>query len=214
VACFRGGYHVLAIDLEGTRSADWLTLGGSRVVLKYRVPFSRKKKNGPYLDRNSSAMYSKAPSRGLCAETVGLVRFHAASASSAQDCVLWFSERASGAAMSTHFEQPPTPFVPASMRPDKESSRPDFAMAVFTGHLWIEEEKKFEFNHGYANHLPAKRRLRFVLQPDDDHVDEVNDPLVTTIALRRWVPVEMHFVCVRRIAVWAARRISDNGMPH
>ena len=41
-----GGYKILAIDLEGTEVADWLTAKGiTCVLLKYRVPFS-----GPYMD--------------------------------------------------------------------------------------------------------------------------------------------------------------------
>jgi acetyl esterase/lipase len=36
-----GGYTILAIDLEGTEVADWLTSKGiTCVLLKYRVPFS------------------------------------------------------------------------------------------------------------------------------------------------------------------------------
>jgi acetyl esterase/lipase len=35
-----GGYKILAIDLEGTEVADWLTSKGiTCVLLKYRVPF-------------------------------------------------------------------------------------------------------------------------------------------------------------------------------
>src|SRR4051794_23882921 len=42
-----GGYHVLAIDLEGTEVCEWLASQGiTGVLLKYRVPFS-----GPHWDR-------------------------------------------------------------------------------------------------------------------------------------------------------------------
>ncbi len=39
LVCPGGGYHILALDLEGTEVADWLNgLGITAVVLKYRVP--------------------------------------------------------------------------------------------------------------------------------------------------------------------------------
>src|SRR5207302_2181947 len=52
-----GGYRILAIDLEGTEVADWLTSKGiTCVLLKYRVPFS-----GPYMDEQRGRVYPKAP---------------------------------------------------------------------------------------------------------------------------------------------------------
>jgi acetyl esterase/lipase len=71
-----GGYKILAIDLEGTEVADWLTSKGiTCVLLKYRVPFS-----GPYWDEQRNCrVYPKAPMALEDAQrTVGLVRFHAA----------------------------------------------------------------------------------------------------------------------------------------
>ena len=50
-----GGYKILAIDLEGTEAADWLTSKGiTCVLLKYRVPFS-----GPYMDERRGRVYPK-----------------------------------------------------------------------------------------------------------------------------------------------------------
>src|ERR1700737_3855271 len=76
VVVFPGcGYKILAIDLEGTEVADWLTSKGiTCVLLKYRVPFS-----GPYMDEGRGRVYPKAPMALEDAQrTVGLVRFHAA----------------------------------------------------------------------------------------------------------------------------------------
>src|SRR5580704_536761 len=53
-----GGYKILAIDLEGTEVADWLTSKGiTCVLLKYRVPFS-----GPYMDERRSFRSRDGPS--------------------------------------------------------------------------------------------------------------------------------------------------------
>ncbi len=39
VVCPGGGYHILAMDLEGTEICDWLnSVGVTAVLLKYRVP--------------------------------------------------------------------------------------------------------------------------------------------------------------------------------
>src|SRR5436190_17012588 len=133
-----GGYKVLAIDLEGTEAADWLTSKGiTCVLLKYRVPFS-----GPYMDEQRGRVYPKAPMALQDAQrTVGLVRFHAAEwhIDPHKIGVLGFS--AGGhvvAGMSTRFEQRLYPAVDAA---DKESCRPDFAVALYPGHLWVNEDQ-------------------------------------------------------------------------
>ncbi len=124
-----GGYWILAIDLEGTEVCDWLTSKGiTCVLLKYRVP-------GEGLSPRSGA-YPKSPMALEDAQrTVGLVRFHAAEwhIDPHKIGVLGFS--AGGhlvAAISTHFEQRLYPAVDAA---DKESCRPDFAVALYPGHM-------------------------------------------------------------------------------
>src|ERR1700736_3034226 len=133
-----GGYKILAIDLEGTEVADWLTSKGiSCVLLKYRVPFS-----GPYMDERRGRVYPKAPMALEDAQrTIGLVRFHAAEwhIDPHKIGVLGFS--AGGhlvAGMSTHFEHRLYPAVDGA---DKESCRPDFAVALYPGHLWVNEDR-------------------------------------------------------------------------
>src|SRR2546423_120577 len=129
-----GGYQILAIDLEGTEVCDWLTSRGiTCVLLKYRVPNSGPSWNqqcGCDLDTRSSMPLEDAQ------RTVGLVRFHAAEwhVDPHKIGVLGFS--AGGhmvAALSTHFDRRVYPAVDAT---DRESSRPDFAVAVYPGHLF------------------------------------------------------------------------------
>jgi acetyl esterase/lipase len=185
-----GGYQDLAIDLEGTEVCDWLTSKGiACVLLKYRVPDS-----GPaWHDECKCYIHPKAPMALQDAQrTVGLVRFHAAEwhIDPHKIGVLGFS--AGGhmvAAMSTHFEQRVYPAVDAA---DKESCRPDFAVAVYPGHLWI-DDKKFELNPDIRTHITRQTPPTFLLQAEDDYVDNVNQSLVYYIALKNAkVPVEMH----------------------
>jgi len=200
-----GGYQVLAIDLEGTEVCDWLTPKGiTCVLLKYRVtdvgPYP---KSGPYPE---SSMALEDAQRA-----VGLVRFHAAEwhLDPHKIGVLGFS--AGGhmvAAMSTHFAKRLYPAVDAA---DKESCRPDFAVAIYPGHLslpaakWDAEQgtKKFVL-HPPANadrnlglnpdlSITSQTPPTFLLQAEDDHVDSADDSLAYYIALKKaGVPVEMH----------------------
>jgi len=179
-----GGYSILAIDLEGTEICNWLTAKGiTCVLLKYRVP-------GDGLEPRSGP-YPKSPMALEDAQrTVGLVRFHAAEwhIDPRKIGVLGFS--AGGhlvAAISTHFEQRLYPTVDAA---DKESCRPDFAVALYPGHLNI-GSKTFELNMD----VPVTRQTppTFLLQAENDDVDTVNNSLVYYIALKNaGVPVEMH----------------------
>jgi len=175
-----GGYNILAIDLEGTEVCDWLTSNGiTCVLLKYRVPGV---KVGPY--RNCSTALEDAQ------RTVGLVRFHAAEwhIDPHRIGVLGFSAGGHmAAAMSTQFEQRLYPAVDAA---DQESCRPDFALALYPGHLAV-PETDFALNPDIqvSNHTPAT----FLLQAEDDPVDPVENSLVYYAALRKaGVPAEMH----------------------
>jgi acetyl esterase/lipase len=184
-----GGYFALAIDLEGTEVCDWLTSKGiTCVLLKYRVPYS-----GPHWDKQCNCQKNpKAPMALEDAQrTVGLVRFHAAERhiNPHKIGVLGFS--AGGhlvADISTHFDKRSYSAVDAA---DKASCRPDFAVALYPGHLWLSSYKKFELNPD----VPVTRQTppTFLLQAENDPVDSVNNSLVYYVALKKaGVPVEMH----------------------
>ena len=184
-----GGYSVLAIDLEGTEVCDWLTSRGITCVLvKYRVPDS-----GPaWHDNCQCNIHPKAPSALEDAQrTVGLVRFHAAEwhIDPHKIGVLGFS--AGGhlvANISTHFAQRAYASVDAA---DKVSCRPDFAVAIYPGHMLENTTKEFELNPEIP--VTARTPPTFLLQAEDDNVDGVNQSLVYYIALKNaGVPVEMH----------------------
>jgi acetyl esterase/lipase len=174
-----GGFNCLAIDLEGTEICDWLTSKGiTAVLLKYRVPL---KKVGPYWE---SPLALEDAQR-----TVGLVRFHAAEWQIDPHKIGVIGFSAGGymvAAMSTHFDKRSYPAVDAA---DKESCRPDFAIACYPGHLYHGEDLKLNPNVPVTSNTPPT----FLLQAEDDHVDGVEQSLVYYIALKNaGVPVEMH----------------------
>jgi acetyl esterase/lipase len=200
-----GGYQILAIDLEGTEVCDWLVLKGiTCVLLKYRVtdvgPYP---KSGPYPE---SPMALEDAQR-----TLGLVRFHAAELhiDPHKIGVLGFS---SGghlvAAISTHYAKRLYPAVDAA---DKVSCRPDFAVAIYPGHLslaaaeWDARQGTKKFAIQFPADADKNLRLNpdihvtketpptFLLQNEDDHEDSVYDSLAYYIALEQaGVPAEMH----------------------
>src|SRR6266705_3320749 len=180
-----GGFQLLAIDLEGTEVCEWLTSKESTcVLLKYRVPDSGPHWNGQRQINPKAPMALQDAQR-----TMGLIRLHAAEyrIDPHRIGVLGFS--AGGhlvADISTHFDKRLYPAVDAA---DKESCRPDFAVVLYPGHLWI-SSKKFELNPDVpvtpdASYLFAAGR--------EDDVDNVNNSLVYYIALKNaGVPVEIH----------------------
>ncbi|HKV03945.1 MAG TPA: alpha/beta hydrolase [Candidatus Acidoferrales bacterium] len=206
-----GGYQILAIDLEGTEVCDWLISKGiTCVLLKYRVPGEGGyPKSAPY---PKSGPYPESPIALEDAQrAVGLVRFHAADwhIDARKIGVLGFS--AGGhlvAAMSTHFAKRLYPAVDSA---DQESCRPDFAVAIYPGHLsiaaaeWDAEQSagKFELHYPATAdkdlglnpdiQVTSQTPPTFLLQAEDDHVDSVNDSLAYYIALKNaGVPVEIH----------------------
>jgi acetyl esterase/lipase len=180
-----GGYWILAIDLEGTEACDWLTSKGvTCVLLKYRVP-------GEHLSPRSGAYPNSPMALEDAQRTLGLVRLHAAEwhIDPQKIGVLGFS--AGGhlvAAISTNYKQRLYQPMDAA---DKESCRPDFAVALYPGHMLEHTSKDFELNP----YVPVTGNTppTFIVQAEDDPIDNVQNSLVYYIALKSaGVPVEMH----------------------
>jgi acetyl esterase/lipase len=157
------------------------------VLLKYRVP------SLPY-DWHCKCRPDGLVKSTLALEdaqrTIGMVRLHAAEfkIDSHKVGVLGFS--AGGylvAEISTSFERRLYPPVDAA---DKESCRPDFAVAVYPGHLRVGGEA-YRLNPN----VPVTRQTppTFLVQAEDDNVDGVNQSVAYYIALKNaGVLVEMH----------------------
>ena len=192
-----GGFQGLAMDLEGTEICDWLTSRGvTCVLLKYRVP------SIPYVwqcDCRPHPYALSTPSLEDVQRTLRLVRAHAGAwrIDPHKVGVLGFS--AGGhlvAAVSSHFSK--RTYMPVD-EADMLSSRPDFAIALYPGHLWVHEDED------HATRVETDLRLRpdihvtadtpptFLLQAEDDHVDGVEQTLAYYVALQEAkVPAEMH----------------------
>jgi acetyl esterase/lipase len=165
-----GGYHILAMDLEGTEVCDWLASSGITCVLvKYRVPDS-----GPY---------PKSPAALQDAQrALGIVRSHAADwhIDPRRIGVLGFSAGAHlAAALSNHFEQRLYTPIDAA---DDVSCRPDFAVIVYPGYL--------DAKPGIP--ISPQAPPTFILQAEDDpvHVENATDYFLALKGAK--VPAELH----------------------
>ena len=172
-----GGYHILAMDLEGTEVCDWLNSAGIACILvKYRVPGS-----GPY--PKSSAALQDAQ------RALGTVRSHAGEwhLDPQRIGVLGFSAGAHlAAALSTHFDKRLYDPVDSA---DRISCRPDFAVIVYPGYLALAEQN-FAPNPDIA--VTEKTPPSFIVQAEDDPVHVENSTVYFLALKNAKVAVEMH----------------------
>lgn len=180
-----GGFWILAMDLEGTDVCEWLTAKGVTCILvKYRVPGNDKKqssRSGPYPRRSPVALEDAQ-------RAISLTRFHAKEwgIDPHKIGVLGFSAGGYLVAATSTMKRIYKP-VDAI---DHVSARPDFAIALYPGHLWT-DESKFELDP----YIPVDRHTppTFLVQCEDDPVDPVSHSLVYYNALKEaGVPTEMH----------------------
>lgn len=183
-----GGFHALAIDLEGTEICHWLSSQGiTGVLLKYRVPNS-----GPNWNSDCNCeVHPKSPTALEDAQrTIGLLRLNAAKwhINPHKIGVMGFS--AGGfmvADISTHYKTRAYTPVDAA---DKESCRPDFAVALYPGHIRLKDEK-FILNPDIS--FTKKTPPTFIVQAENDPQDSIDNSILYYTGLKNaGVPVEMH----------------------
>ena len=90
------------------------------------------------------------------------------------------------AAINTHFEKRLYPAVDVA---DKQSCRPDFTVALYPGHMLEHTSKPFELNP-YVR-VASQTPPTFLIQAEDDPIDDVENSLVYYAALKKvGVPVD------------------------
>ncbi|MGZ3809306.1 MAG: alpha/beta hydrolase [Bacteriovorax sp.] len=193
-----GGYRVLAIDLEGTEICDWLTSNGiTCVLLKYRVPGS-----GPHWDPKCKCHVTPKVFTALqdAQRTIRLIRSEALrwKIDPHKIGVIGFS--AGGhlvAAISTNYHKIAYKEVDAA---DKVSCRPDFAIALYPGHMSIDHDNDLtKLNPNI--HVTSQTPPTFLLHAENDPVDPVEYSTLYYAALKKaGVPVEMHLYAQGKLA--------------
>ena len=177
LVCPGGGYHILAMDLEGTEVCEWLNANGvTAVLLKYRVPAREGlPKHAPALQDAQRAMgliRQRAGEWGIDPARVGCLGFSAGG----HLCAML-----SATAAARTYE--------ATDDADQQSCRPNFAMLIYPAYLTLKDQ-------GDAvnpdTKVTAETPPTFLAMTEDDPV-RVETGLFYYLALKNAkVPAELH----------------------
>ncbi len=172
--CPGGGYHILAMDLEGTEVADWLnSIGVTGVVLKYRVPRrkDRPKHLAPLQDaqRAVSLVRKNAKEWGIDPARIGILGFSAGGHLSA--------------AASTNFDK--RQYEPVD-DDDGICCRPDFTVLVYPAYLTEGDNLAPEIR------VTQETPPTFFVHADNDRISSENSARMYLALKKAGVPAELH----------------------
>jgi acetyl esterase/lipase len=180
-----GGFQFLAMDLEGTEICDWLTSRGvTCVLLKYRVP-----KSDHYWDEDCNCPITPKVPRALqdAQRTIRLVRAKAKELNLDPKKIGVMGFSAGGYLVAQTSNIFASAYEPVDAF-DKLSSRPDFAVALYPGHLC-----RSGGTLDPTIHVTKQTPPTFLLQAWDDPVDDICNSTVYARALdHAGVPAEVH----------------------
>ena len=165
-----GGFSILAMDLEGTEVAEWLTsIGLTGIVLKYRVPArnpeNRWKSAVQDAQRAVSLVRAEADTIGIDPNKIGL---------------MGFSAGAMTAGLTTLLESRQYAWVDGS---DQFSYRPDFVGLIYLGYQ-IHEVSGIKL----ADNLPPV----FIAVTHDDKDRSIASAELYVKLKKAGVPAELH----------------------
>jgi acetyl esterase/lipase len=201
-----GGFQMLAITLEGTEICDWLTARGITCILsKYRVP-----KSNDYWDDDLKRQITPKTLRALqdAQRTIRLVRSQATELKidPGKIGVMGFSAGGYLVAQTSNIFTPAYTPVDAI---DKISSRPDFAIALYPGHLCRKGDK---LDPGIR--VTKRTPPTFIAQAWDDQVDPICNSTIYARALNQaGVPTEVHLFAKGKHAFGLRRKGSVSVWP-
>ena len=177
LVCPGGGYHILALDLEGTEVCEWLnSIGVTGVLVKYRVP---KREGQPaHLAPLQDAQ-----------RALGLTRFHAKEwgLDPARIGILGFSAGGHLAAVASNNHRERS--YPVVDDADKVSCRPDFTVLIYPAYLTDKDK-----NDQLRPELPVASDTpqTFIAISQDDPVRVENALGYATALQKAKIPMELH----------------------
>jgi acetyl esterase/lipase len=177
VVCPGGGYHILAMDLEGTEVCEWLnSIGVTGALLKYRVP--KREERPPYAAPLQDAQ-----------RAIGLMRSHAKEWAIDPERIGALGFSAGGnlcAALSAAIGGRTYPRVDGA---DDVSCRPDFQLLIYPGDL-VKKGGGYEISPEAT--VSRATPPTFLVMAQDDPV-RVENVLGYALALQdAKVPMELH----------------------
>lgn len=180
-----GGFRILAMDIEGTEICDWVTgMGMTCILLKYRVP-----KSNHYWDSEAKRHITPAVPLALqdAQRAIRLVRSQADALGIHPDKIGVIGFSAGGYLVAQTSNITTSTYRPVDAI-DGLSSRPDFAIALYPGHLC-----RAGATLDPTIQVTAQTPPTFLLQAWDDPVDDIcNSTLYARALDDAGVPAEVH----------------------
>jgi acetyl esterase/lipase len=178
LVCPGGGYHILALDLEGTEVCEWLnSIGVTGVLLKYRVP--RRPDLAPHAaplqdaQRAMGLLRHQARALGIDPKRIGVLGFSAGGHLAAT--------------LSNNHTERTYPVVDDA---DQESCKPDFAVLVYPAYLTQKDQ-----GEAVSPELPVSATNTpptFLVMTQDDPVRVENGVFYGLALKKAGVPAEVH----------------------
>jgi len=181
-----GGFHAVAMDLEGTEICDWVVRQGMTcAVLKYRTPQVWPTRNGRQqrpevllgledAQRAMSLLRQDASTYGIDPGKIGVIGFSA------------------GAYLVANMSNTDERTYPATDAADRQSSRPDFAIVAYTARMLDNSEGRNSLQLQPWVKISADAPPTLIIHAMDDSVDDIRQPMAYALALNdAGVPVDM-----------------------
>jgi acetyl esterase/lipase len=171
-----GGYHILAMDLEGTEVCEWLnSIGVTAVLLKYRVP---KRQN---MERYAAPLQDAQRALGVVRQ-----RARELGVDESRIGVLGFSAGAHlGATLAAQSAKRTYEPIDAA---DKMNCRPDFLLLIYPGGMVPRDKDELAPEVQVTSNSPPA----FIVMTQDDPVRPENALLYALALKKAGVPCELH----------------------
>ena len=161
-----GGFHAVAMDLEGTEICDWVVRQGMTcVVLKYRTPQVWPRENG----------HQRRPDVLLGLEDA--------------QRAIGFS---AGAYLVTNMSNTEARTYPLTDAADRQSPRPDFAIVAYTARVLDTSKGRNELELAPWVTISPNAPPTLIIHAMNDSVDDIRQPMAYALALNdAGVPVDL-----------------------
>ncbi|WP_296175739.1 alpha/beta hydrolase [uncultured Brevundimonas sp.] len=181
-----GGFHAVAMDLEGTEVCDWAVRQGvTCAVLKYRTPQVWPSVNGVQqrpevllgledAQRAMSLLRDRASAYGIDPKKIGVIGFSA------------------GAYLVIDMSNTDERTYPSTDAADVQSSRPDFAIVAYTARVLDDSRGRNDLRLQPWVSISPNAPPTLIIHAMDDPVDDIQHPVAYALALNdAGVPVDL-----------------------